>query len=160
MSPTRILGLAIAAALASSVSLAATGTPEPVLGTARSSTVDAATAYTYGSKSGTVAVTRNNRYLNSETPNLSKIGNGSIIGTTTNDFNDTRVVRRAPASREAPARIANIWGGFDHQPTESHVEHAERARGVAPSAEQQRRESRILRELNRALLKSAGATAG
>jgi hypothetical protein len=62
-------------------------------------------------------------------------------------------------SSEAPARIANIWGGFGHQPTESEVQRAEQARGVAPNAEQQRRDWRILQQLDRALLKNAGVAA-
>lgn len=102
----------------------------------------------------------NDRYLNSETSNLRKIENGSFIDPKTNHVDDTRVVHRALASSEAPARIANIWGGFRHQPTESQVERAEQARGVAQDPEQQRRELRILRELDRALLKAAGAPAG
>ncbi len=61
------------------------------------------------------------------------------------------------ASKETPARIANIWGGFDHQPTESQVLSAERARGAAPSAQQQSREAQIVQQLYQQLLNSAGA---
>ena len=61
---------------------------------------------------------------------------------------------RAP--HEAPAHISNIWGGFDHQPTQSQVQSAERASGVAPSAQERIREAQIERQLNRELLKSAG----
>jgi hypothetical protein len=69
------------------------------------------------------------------------------------------VAREAPAPYETPARIGNIWGGFDHQPTESQVQSAERASGVAPSAQEQNREERIVQQLNQELLRSAGAGA-
>ena len=69
------------------------------------------------------------------------------------------VAREAPAPYETPARIGNIWGGFDHQPTKSQVQIAERARGVAPSAQEQNREERIVQQLNQELLRSAGAGA-
>jgi hypothetical protein len=65
--------------------------------------------------------------------------------------------QRAGAPNEAPARIGNTWNGFDHQPTQSQVHGAERASGVAPSAQEQRREAQIVRELNEQLLNSAGA---
>jgi hypothetical protein len=57
----------------------------------------------------------------------------------------------------APARIDNIWGGFDHEPIESQVQSAERARGVAPSASQQRVETRIVEQLYRETLKNAAS---
>ena len=57
---------------------------------------------------------------------------------------------------KTPARIGNIWGGFDHQPIESRVQSAERADGVAPSVQEQARETQILRQLNQELLKGAG----
>jgi len=65
--------------------------------------------------------------------------------------------QEARAPNETPARIDNVWGGFDHQPTASEVQSAERARGVAPSAQEQRRVARTLRQLNQELLKNAGA---
>ena len=67
------------------------------------------------------------------------------------------LAKEAPVSNEAPARIGNIWGGLDHQPTESQVRGAERGSGVAPSAQEQSREARILQELNRELMQSGGA---
>jgi hypothetical protein len=67
------------------------------------------------------------------------------------------LAREAPALNETPARIGNIWDGFDHQPTESQVQSAERASGVAPSAQEQSREARIVQQLNQELLGSAGA---
>jgi hypothetical protein len=51
------------------------------------------------------------------------------------------LAREACSPNETPARIGNVWGGFDHQPTESRVQSAERASGVAPS-ERRRRERR------------------
>jgi hypothetical protein len=72
---------------------------------------------------------------------------------------------REARANEPPVRIGNIWGGFDHQPTESQVRSAERVRGIAPGAQEQTREARIVRQLNRELLKSTvadgtGAAAG
>lgn len=67
------------------------------------------------------------------------------------------LAREAPAPSETPARIDNIWGGLDHQPTEFQVQRAERASGVAPSPQEQRREARIVQQLDQELLKSAGA---
>jgi hypothetical protein len=40
------------------------------------------------------------------------------------------------AAQSPPARIANIWNHRDHQPTRNGVSSAERAAGVAPSAEE------------------------
>jgi hypothetical protein len=61
------------------------------------------------------------------------------------------------AANEAPACIDNIWGGFDHQPTEAQVASAERAGGVAPSSQEQRREGQIVQQLDQTLLDGAGA---
>lgn len=61
----------------------------------------------------------------------------------------------ARARNEVPARIDNIWGGFDHQPTESQVRSAELAPGIAPSAQEQRRETGIERQINQEILKRA-----
>jgi hypothetical protein len=66
------------------------------------------------------------------------------------------LAQEARAPQEAPARIGNIWGGFDHQPTESQVENAERARGTASSAQQESLEAQIVQQLYQQLLKSAG----
>jgi hypothetical protein len=63
----------------------------------------------------------------------------------------------ARAPNETPARIGNIWDGFDHQPTRSEVQRAERASGVAPSAQEQRREAQIVQQLDHELLKSSVA---
>jgi hypothetical protein len=69
---------------------------------------------------------------------------------------EAALAREACLPNETPARIDNIWGGFDHQPTESYVQSAERARGVAPSAQEQSREARIVQQLDRELLQGAG----
>ena len=69
----------------------------------------------------------------------------------------TALAQQASASKEAPARIGNIWGGFDHQPTESQVKSAERARGIASSAQQQTLEAQIVQQLYQQVLRSAGA---
>jgi len=67
------------------------------------------------------------------------------------------LAREASAPNEAPARIDNIWGGFAHQPTEAQVQSAEGASGVAPSAQEQSREARIVQQIYQQLLRSAGA---
>jgi len=66
------------------------------------------------------------------------------------------LAQETSGSNRTPARIGNTWGGFDHQPTESQVRSAERAAGVAPTAEEESREERIVRELDQQLLQGAG----
>lgn len=61
------------------------------------------------------------------------------------------------ASNQTPARIGNIWGGLDHQPTETQVQGAERAGGVAPNAQEQSREAQTVQQLDQQLLANAGA---
>ena len=56
---------------------------------------------------------------------------------------------------QTPARIGNIWGGFDHQPTQSQVQNAERAGSIAPDAQEQSREAQIVQQLDRELLNNA-----
>jgi hypothetical protein len=68
------------------------------------------------------------------------------------------LAQEASASKEVPARIGNIWGGFNHQPTESQVQSAERVRGIASSAQQQTLEAQIVQQLYQQVLKSAGAS--
>ncbi len=68
------------------------------------------------------------------------------------------LAREARAPNEPPARIANVWGGLDHQPTEAWVERAEQAAGVAPSLQEQARETQIVRQLNLELLHGSGRT--
>ena len=55
-----------------------------------------------------------------------------------------------------PDRIGNTWDGFDHQPTQSQVQSAERASSVAPSAQEQRREAQIVQQLDEKLLGGPG----
>jgi hypothetical protein len=69
------------------------------------------------------------------------------------------LAREAPATHETPSRIGGIWDGFDHQPTESQAQSAERANGIALSAREQSREAQILRQLSQELLKRADAGA-
>ena len=59
---------------------------------------------------------------------------------------------QAHAAGTTPTRIGNTWNGFDHQPTQSQVQSAEQAGSVAPSVEEQRREARVVDELDRELL--------
>lgn len=66
------------------------------------------------------------------------------------------LAREARAPHETRVRIGNIWDGFDHQPTEFQVRSAERARGVAPSAQERSREAQIVRRLSQELLTNAG----
>jgi hypothetical protein len=67
------------------------------------------------------------------------------------------LAQEASESNRTPARIGNIWGGVDHQPTESRVRSAERAAGVAPSAQEESREEQIVRQLNQQLLQGVGS---
>jgi hypothetical protein len=69
------------------------------------------------------------------------------------------LAREAPAPNETPARIDNIWGGFAHQPTEAQVQSTERSSDIAPSAQEQSREARIVQQLYQKLLQNAGAGA-
>ena len=69
------------------------------------------------------------------------------------------LAREAPAPNETPARIANIWGGFEHQPTEFRVQSAERASRVAPSSQEQSREAQIVQQLYQQLMRSEHAGA-
>jgi hypothetical protein len=69
------------------------------------------------------------------------------------------LAREAPAPAETPARTDNIWDGFDHQPTKSQVRSAERASGIAPTAQGQSREAQIVQQLYQELLRNAGAGA-
>jgi hypothetical protein len=50
-----------------------------------------------------------------------------------------------------PARIGNIWGGFNHQPTASEVQDREKAAGISLSTAQQERESAILDDIYKQL---------
>ena len=63
------------------------------------------------------------------------------------------------STKRTPVSIDNIWGGFAHQPTKSPVQSAERASGVAPSAQEQSREAQIVQQLYQKLLRNAGAGA-
>lgn len=129
-------------------------------GTVPSVTVAPAAVYTDGDKPVITPVTSNGRYPKSAVSNLNEIGKASFTGITTKDVRGTPVAQTTPVSNEAPARIANIWGGFDHRPTESPVQRAEQARGVAPDVKDERREVRILRQLDQQLLKSSAAATG
>ena len=50
-----------------------------------------------------------------------------------------------------PARIGNIWSGFDHQPTSSEVQDREKAAGISPSTARQERETATLNDIYRQL---------
>jgi hypothetical protein len=51
-----------------------------------------------------------------------------------------------------PAKIANEWGGLDHQPTREGVRDAERARGIVLSSRQKQSERSELEAIQRQLL--------
>jgi hypothetical protein len=66
----------------------------------------------------------------------------------------------APANADAvkpPSRIANIYGGLNHQPTRSEVENRERAARIGPSARQQSADDEVLRRLYQELTERARA---
>lgn len=56
------------------------------------------------------------------------------------------------AADQTPTRIGNVWGGFNHQPTEAQVQSAEQADSIAPDTAEQRREARIVQQLDQELL--------
>ncbi len=65
----------------------------------------------------------------------------------------------APALQPTPpARIANEWGGKDHQPTRAGVNAAEQALGIGLSRAQKQAEDRQLETIERQLLKNAGSS--
>jgi hypothetical protein len=43
------------------------------------------------------------------------------------------------AQTQQPGREDNVWGGKDHQPTQSDVNQQEKAEGIAPSSQTQQR---------------------
>jgi hypothetical protein len=51
-----------------------------------------------------------------------------------------------------PARIGNIYGGLDHQPTQSDVQDRERAAGVGANTAQQQRNAATVDQLYEQLL--------
>jgi len=67
-------------------------------------------------------------------------------------FTETPVVTGKPTfDKPPPARIANIYGGLDHQPTRSGVLDRERAAGISLSAAQRNRDAAILKGIYRHL---------
>jgi hypothetical protein len=56
------------------------------------------------------------------------------------------------SSGSPPARIGNIWGGFDHQPTSSEVQDREKAAGISLSATKQEQEAAILNDIYKQLV--------
>jgi hypothetical protein len=65
---------------------------------------------------------------------------------------------RALADSAPPPRIANIYGGFDHQPTESEVSRRERAAGINLDSNQANRDAATVDELYRELENNAAKT--
>ena len=61
------------------------------------------------------------------------------------------VIGKATSDKPPPARIANIYGGLDHQPTRSGVLDRERAAGISLSAAQRNRDAAILKGIYRHL---------
>lgn len=61
------------------------------------------------------------------------------------------VIAKPTFDKPPPARIGNVYGGFDHQPTQSEVLDRERAAGISSSATQQNRDATILKEIYRHL---------
>ena len=67
-------------------------------------------------------------------------------------FTEIPVVTDKPTfDKPPPARIANIYGGLDHQPTRSGVLDRERAAGISLSAAQRNRDAAILKGIYRHL---------
>jgi hypothetical protein len=57
----------------------------------------------------------------------------------------------ALAENSPPTQIGNIYGGFDHQPTQSEVSQRERAAGINLDSNQVKRNSDIVDQLYREL---------
>jgi hypothetical protein len=57
-----------------------------------------------------------------------------------------------------PARIANIYGGLNHQPKRAEAERLERAAGFEPSARRRSQDDAALRGLYVELIQKAGAS--
>ena len=72
------------------------------------------------------------------------------------------VIAKPTFDKPPPARIGNIYGGVDHQPTQSEVLERERAAGINSSAAQRNRDATILEEIYRHLEggKPAGVATG
>lgn len=51
------------------------------------------------------------------------------------------------STRGPPTRIANIYDGFDHQPSQSQVERHEQAAGIDLNRSQQERDAATVNEL-------------
>ena len=67
-------------------------------------------------------------------------------------FTEIPVVTGKPTfDKPPPARISNIYGGLDHQPTRSGVLDRERAAGISLSAAQRNRDAAILKGIYRHL---------
>jgi hypothetical protein len=61
----------------------------------------------------------------------------------------TSQIAKSTDNGSAPARIANIWGGFNHQPTASEVQDREKTAGIGISTAQQERETAILNDIDK-----------
>jgi hypothetical protein len=61
----------------------------------------------------------------------------------------------APPQNDPPPRIANEWGGLDHQPTRRSVGAAEQSQGIGLSAARTEEENRQLEAIRHQLLRDA-----
>lgn len=61
------------------------------------------------------------------------------------------VIGKPTFDKAPPARIANIYGGLDHQPTRSEVLERERAAGISLSAAQRNHDAATLKVIYRHL---------
>lgn len=92
MKKTQFFGLVIAAsAIASSVALAATGTPKRVRGTVASASANSVTVDSYAGTPVSVSLTGKTVYLKVEKSSLAHVEKGSFIGTATKDIGGTQV---------------------------------------------------------------------
>jgi hypothetical protein len=58
---------------------------------------------------------------------------------------------------KAPSRIANIYGGLNHQPTRSEVEDRQRSAGAGQNLRQRAADDEIVQKLYEELIRRAGA---
>jgi hypothetical protein len=92
MNSTRLLGLAIAVtALASSVALAAGGTPERLRGTVTAVSASSVTIDTHGGKSVSVALNDKTKYVKVSKSSLDKIDKDSYVGIATKSVGDQNI---------------------------------------------------------------------
>jgi hypothetical protein len=82
---------------------------------------------------------------------------GRVAGVTLAAFALAQLAAACPVSAQeagvpaAPPRLDNIYGGFDHQPTEAETQSLERQDGDAPTPKQNKTDAEIVDKLYKQL---------